>query len=108
MPGTNWAPHDLNKPGVKWSSRAEGILARAPEPQKILHQFLNSIVHRVGWVSSYPQAIECNSYLLDALEGHARKEIREFLPEARKLVNERLEQAKKREDRHSSQEGSFE
>ena len=100
--------HDLNELRVKWSSRAEGILARAPEPQKILHGFLSIIVHPTGWVSSYAQAIECNFHLLDALEGHARKEIKEFLPEARKLVNERLEAAKRREAGRSSQEGSFE
>jgi len=99
---------DLNKPGVKWSARAEGLLARAPEPQKIISAFLNTILHPVGWVGSDAQAIRCNFALLDALEGHPRRQIRDLLPEARRLVTDRLNQARQREASRARREGSFE
>ncbi len=84
-------------PAAVWTSKAWVVLQRAPNRVSILKKFLERFRPLGGFVDSAASILKSNASLLNELEDFNDPDLKEYLPRAKALVNEALENEKRLE-----------
>lgn len=94
--------------GLEWTAQAEMLLARAPDPVKILQVFIHRFAPTI-WSGSRATLIELNSQLLDRLEPTFASKNSPVIESAKIQIAERVTVERMHESsRHHGQIGGFE